>query len=88
MIGSKRNSLKNTPRKRIQKLTKIQNASNRKLKLRTPIEKIAYKTLQQKSNIQFYALDPKVSAQPPVPVTQDEEEYPTGRRSRRVQNFR
>ena len=56
-------------------------------KLRTLIEKITYRTPQQKIDMQFHAPNPEGSALPPMPVTQDEDEGPAIRRSQHVQNL-
>ena len=69
LIDSKRNSVKNASRRRIQTLIEMQNASDRVEKLREPIKTIVCKTPQDWQKIEFNAPSPKGSAPPPFQIT-------------------
>ena len=53
MIGSERNSVKNISQERIQTFIEIQNASDRMLKLRTPIKKLHAKLHNKNHKFNF-----------------------------------
>ena len=65
---------KTTPR--IQRLVELQSKRDQMLKLQTPIEKVAYKTPQQKLYVLFYAPNPEGFVSLPMPVTQYEDKVP------------